>query len=161
MQNATHLLYSSSGISFATKLMPMSQGLLLVRTNTTVGSTTQLRLQGSLPNDDPIDMSQYPLSINNQTYSQLPQTNINYLISASYNNPQTTTNEAPLSLSLCNSTHCIYRQAASPITPALTPIVFTFADVAIGVPGVMNISGVYGIVVNFTRMAVNKSFVRV
>ncbi len=36
---------------FASKLVPMSQGLTILRSDTTVGVVTDLRVQGSLPSD--------------------------------------------------------------------------------------------------------------
>lgn len=51
IQNGTHVLYSSYGISFSQSLVPMSAGLTLVRMNTTAGVITQLKLQGGLPSD--------------------------------------------------------------------------------------------------------------
>lgn len=36
---------------FASKLVPMSQGLTISRSDTTVGVITDLRVQGSLPSD--------------------------------------------------------------------------------------------------------------
>lgn len=138
----------------------MSQGLTLVRANTTVGATSQLKLQGNLPQDEIINMSQYPLMINSQTYGAIPQSNIDYAIS-SYSNPLTISNEQSLIVSLCNSTYCIYRQASSPVTPPLTPIYFSSNDVTITVPISMNISSNYLLQVNFTRPIVNKTFVNI
>lgn len=159
IQNSTHLLYSNYNVAFATKLEPLGQGLTLVRANTTVGVTTQLRLQGSLPADDSINMSQYPVTVNNQVYSSVPQTSIDYQF-ANYTNPPTTSTEQPLSISLCNTTHCIYRQTNAAVTPGLVPINYSTNDVQITIPASMNISTNYLLLLNFTRPMLNRTYIK-
>jgi len=52
-------------------------------------------------------------------------------------------------ISICNQTHCIYRQLLTTITPALTPIYLTTNDVSITMPTMMTISTNYTAVVVF------------
>lgn len=68
VQNSTHVLYVSYMASFAVKLVPLAIGLSLVRSDSTVATTTDINLQGSLPSDQPITYSLYSLMINSTQY---------------------------------------------------------------------------------------------
>ncbi len=49
IQNGTHILYTIYGIGSTNSMVPLSIGINLVRSHTTAGAISQLRLQGALP----------------------------------------------------------------------------------------------------------------
>jgi len=140
--------------------MPLNSGLVLSRGNASVGANTYITLVGTLPNDYPIPYSQYPLLVNNQTYAS-PASATLAIPLFSYVNPITAFNEPTLSLSLCNNTHCIYKQPASPLMPPLEPIRLLPTDITLFMPSIMNISTNYTMLVNFTSGMLNKKYLRV
>lgn len=159
VQNTTHILFTSMQAAFGTALTPLATGLALVRSSSTVASTTDLKLQGTLPSDQPIVFSQYSLTINSTQYQSPSQPSI--LISLpQYTNPLSTENEPSVPISLCNATHCLYKQTSAAITPALTAIQYSTQDVNFTMLATMSIKSNYMAVINFTQQITNKNDVK-
>jgi hypothetical protein len=91
VQNSSHILYLNSSLTFAQKMVTENSCLSLYRPNATVGANTKVILKGSLPNFYPVNLIQYPLTINFQLYGALNSTEVE-LVLFSYTNPLTSYN---------------------------------------------------------------------
>ena len=137
ISNSTHTLYQIDTLEFSSKLIPLSIGATLTRASSQVTSTTPVSLLVDLPLFSGFPYSDFSLRVNTSSYGVLNGSQTSVVLPP-YINPAVTSGEKGMPVSICNSSHCIYRNSNQPLSPSLAPQLLS--SLALSLPASMQIA---------------------